>query len=184
MTSRAATRRRNRAGGKMVKAETVKSMATPSKFWPIVTVPIENESDVVAVRQRAHRIAELLGFDRQDQTRIATAVSELARNAYGYAGGGRAEFILDPATTPQRLRDPHQRTRARASPICRAHPGRPVSLAKRHGPWPGRRAPPDGYVSRSTRSPARAPSSRSATGCRSATAPWPRARADRDRRPA
>ena len=87
----------------MVKAETVKSMATPSKFWPIVTVPIENESDVVAVRQRAHRIAELLGFDRQDQTRIATAVSELARNAYGYAGGGRAEFILDPETTPQRF---------------------------------------------------------------------------------
>src|SRR6476646_8648585 len=78
-------------------------MAAPSKFWPIVTVPIENESDVVAVRQRAHRIAELLGFDRQDQTRIATAVSELARNAYGYAGGGRAEFILDPETTPQRF---------------------------------------------------------------------------------
>src|SRR6185437_5020568 len=87
----------------MVKAETAKSMAAPSKFWPIVTVPIENESDVVAVRQRAHRIAELLGFDRQDQTRIATAVSELARNAYGYAGGGRAEFILDPETTPQRF---------------------------------------------------------------------------------
>ena len=68
-----------------------------------MTVPIENESDVVAVRQRAHRIAELLGFDRQDQTRIATAVSELARNAYGYAGGGRAEFMLDPTASPQRF---------------------------------------------------------------------------------
>jgi anti-sigma regulatory factor (Ser/Thr protein kinase) len=50
-----------------------------------------------------HRIAELLGFDRQDQTRIATAVSELARNAYGYAGGGRAEFILDAEALPQRF---------------------------------------------------------------------------------
>ncbi|WP_249161344.1 ATP-binding protein [Bradyrhizobium manausense] len=78
-------------------------MAASSKSWPIVTVPIENESDVVAVRQRAHRVADLLGFDRQDQTRIATAVSELARNAYGYAGGGRAEFILDSTTTPQRF---------------------------------------------------------------------------------
>jgi signal transduction histidine kinase/CheY-like chemotaxis protein len=76
-------------------------MAASTKVWPIVTVPIENESDVVTVRQRAHRLAELLGFERQDQTRIATAVSELARNAYSYAKGGRAEFILDPASAPQ-----------------------------------------------------------------------------------
>ena len=78
-------------------------MGMPSKFWPIVSVPIENEGDVVAVRQRAHRIAELLGFERQDQTRIATAVSELARNAFSYAGGGRAEFALDPTAAPQRF---------------------------------------------------------------------------------
>src|SRR6202789_4508916 len=79
------------------------ALAVSSKSWPIVTVPIENEGDVVAVRQRAHRLAELLGFERQDQTRIATAVSELARNAYSYANGGRAEFILDPAPSPQVL---------------------------------------------------------------------------------
>jgi signal transduction histidine kinase len=76
-------------------------MPASAKTWPIVTVPIESEGDVVAVRQRAHRLAELLGFDRQDQTRIATAVSELARNAFSYAGGGRAEFILDPSPAPQ-----------------------------------------------------------------------------------
>jgi signal transduction histidine kinase/CheY-like chemotaxis protein len=76
-------------------------MAASTKLWPIVTVPIESEPDVVTVRQRAHRLAELLGFDRQDQTRIATAVSELARNAFSYGGGGRAEFILDPAPSPQ-----------------------------------------------------------------------------------
>jgi signal transduction histidine kinase len=76
-------------------------MAASTKVWPIVTVPIESEADVVTVRQRAHRLAELLGFERQDQTRIATAVSELARNAYSYAKGGRAEFILDPAPSPQ-----------------------------------------------------------------------------------
>jgi signal transduction histidine kinase len=66
-----------------------------------VTVPIENEGDVVTVRQRARRLAELLGFERQDQTRIATAVSELARNAFGYAGGGRAEFLVYPNASPQ-----------------------------------------------------------------------------------
>ncbi|HEY1745175.1 MAG TPA: ATP-binding protein [Xanthobacteraceae bacterium] len=69
--------------------------------WPIVTLPIESESDVVAVRQRARRIAELLGFERQDQTRIATAVSEIARNAFGYAGGGRAEFAIEPGDAQQ-----------------------------------------------------------------------------------
>jgi signal transduction histidine kinase len=72
--------------------------------WPIVTMPIEAESDVVAVRQRARRIAELLGFERQDQTRIATAVSEIARNAFIYAGGGRTEFILEGKEQPQLLR--------------------------------------------------------------------------------
>jgi signal transduction histidine kinase/CheY-like chemotaxis protein len=83
------------------RGEMVKTMTTSTKVWPIVTVPIENEADVVTVRQRAHRLAELLGFERQDQTRIATAVSELARNAYSYAKGGRAEFILDPSSSPQ-----------------------------------------------------------------------------------
>jgi signal transduction histidine kinase len=68
--------------------------------WSIITLPIESESDVVAVRQRARRIAELLGFERQEQTRIATAVSEIARNAFGYAGGGRADFAVEP-TDPQ-----------------------------------------------------------------------------------
>ncbi len=49
---------------------------------------------MVIVRKRTRRVAELLGFDRQDQTRITTAVSELARNALEYAGGGRAEFSV------------------------------------------------------------------------------------------
>jgi signal transduction histidine kinase len=65
---------------------------------------IETESDVVAVRQRARRIAELLEFERQDQTRIATAVSEVARNAFVYAGGGRADFLVEAKESPQLFR--------------------------------------------------------------------------------
>jgi signal transduction histidine kinase/CheY-like chemotaxis protein len=76
--------------------------------WPIVTLPIETEGDVVTVRQRARRIAELLGFERQDQTRIATAVSEIARNAFSYADGGRTEFMVEPG-------EPHQLFRIRIS---------------------------------------------------------------------
>jgi signal transduction histidine kinase len=72
-------------------------------LWPIATMTIETESDVVTVRQRGRRIAELLGFERQDQTRIATAVSEVARNAFVYAGGGRAEFLVEANESPQLL---------------------------------------------------------------------------------
>lgn len=62
---------------------------------PIVSVRLENEQDIVIARQRARHIAELAGFNGQDQTRIATAVSEVGRNAQMYARGGRAEFAID-----------------------------------------------------------------------------------------
>ncbi|MBD1807051.1 response regulator [Microcoleus sp. FACHB-SPT15] len=61
----------------------------------ILTIEVRYEQDVVMTRQRARQIAELLGFDSQDQTRIATAVSEIARNAFQYAKGGRVEFRLE-----------------------------------------------------------------------------------------
>src|SRR5262245_22124483 len=68
-----------------------------------MTVALQREPDVVVARQRARRIAELLGFDRQDQTRLATAVSEIARNAFRYARGGRVEFSVEGQTAPQIL---------------------------------------------------------------------------------
>jgi len=68
---------------------------------PILTVALLEESDIVLARQRARQIAGLLGFDRQDQTRIATAVSEIARNAATYGGGGRIEFALDTEDKPE-----------------------------------------------------------------------------------
>lgn len=67
----------------------------------ILTLAIAQERDTVAARQRARQIARLLGFDAQDQTRIATAVSEIARNAYNYAGGGRVEYAIEGRTAPQ-----------------------------------------------------------------------------------
>ena len=46
-------------------------------------------------RQRARDVARLLGFDTGAQTRIATAVSELARNAHRYTGGGLVHLSVD-----------------------------------------------------------------------------------------
>ena len=62
---------------------------------PILTLPITYEQDVVSARQRARQIAGTLGVDAQDQTRLATAVSEIVRNAFNYAKGGRVQFAVD-----------------------------------------------------------------------------------------
>ena len=70
---------------------------------PIMTVTISFEQDVVSARQRARQIAGALGLDAQDQTRLATAVSELARNAFNYARGGRIEFAVAGDRPPQQL---------------------------------------------------------------------------------
>jgi signal transduction histidine kinase/DNA-binding response OmpR family regulator len=69
--------------------------------YSITNLTIEYEHDIVLARQRAREIAALLGFDNQDQTRVATAVSELARNAFVYAGRGRVEFEIEGRTVPQ-----------------------------------------------------------------------------------
>ena len=66
-----------------------------------LSLAIESELDVVAARQRAREIAGICGFALQDQARISTAISELARNVYNYAGKGRIEFSIEGSTSPQ-----------------------------------------------------------------------------------
>jgi signal transduction histidine kinase/CheY-like chemotaxis protein len=61
----------------------------------ILVLNIYSEYDTVAARQRARQIARLVGFDAQDQTRVATAVSEIARNAFRYAGGGKIDYGVE-----------------------------------------------------------------------------------------
>ncbi len=69
----------------------------------MLTVRVDAESDVVAARQRARQLASSMGFGNQDQVRIATAVSEIVRNALQYGGGGRIEFRVQSSTRPQSL---------------------------------------------------------------------------------
>ena len=69
----------------------------------IMSVALRDEQDVVAARQRARQISGSLGFESQDQVRIATAVSEIARNAFRYAGGGEVEFSIEGESSPQSL---------------------------------------------------------------------------------
>ena len=65
-----------------------------SAIIPITTIEIRVEHDVVLARRSTLTIAEKLGFNQSDQVRIATAVSELARNAFQYAGSGWIKFVI------------------------------------------------------------------------------------------
>ncbi|QOY93235.1 sensor histidine kinase [Massilia sp. UMI-21] len=69
----------------------------------IVHVALDSDQDVVQVRQRARQVSELLGFSQQDQVRVATAVSEVARVACHQGSGGRALFQLQNEGTRQNL---------------------------------------------------------------------------------
>lgn len=56
------------------------------------SIEINTEWDIVAARQLGRNEAKSTGFGTVDQARITTAISELARNIYLYAGRGRIEI--------------------------------------------------------------------------------------------
>lgn len=63
---------------------------------------IDGEDAIVAARGFARIAARNLGFSLLDQTRIATAVSELARNVVHYATGARGEMLVRTVTKDSR----------------------------------------------------------------------------------
>jgi len=72
-------------------------------IWPLLTVAIARETDIVLARQQARRIASFLGLEGPGLTRLTTAVSEIVRNAFDHGGGGRAEFRAIGPEEPQML---------------------------------------------------------------------------------
>lgn len=56
------------------------------------SVVVRDEIDVPNACEVARDLAKKLGFSIVDQTKMATAVSELARNMLQYAGGGHIRF--------------------------------------------------------------------------------------------
>ena len=56
-------------------------------------ISIESDADVVTARQRARRLAIELDMTTTDQTLLATAISEVARNITTYAQ--RGEVLLE-----------------------------------------------------------------------------------------
>ena len=64
-------------------------------------LPIAVDRDVLLVRKLGRERARAIGLGRADQTRLATAISELARNVLRYAGTGTCTFLQDHPTPSQ-----------------------------------------------------------------------------------
>lgn len=60
----------------------------------ILQFSLENEMDVVLAHKRAIQLSELTGLIPSDQTRFATAVSEIARNCIEHAEQGEVIFSI------------------------------------------------------------------------------------------
>jgi serine/threonine-protein kinase RsbT len=67
------------------------------------SIDIRGEPDIVTARQTARATAERMGFGTIDQSRIATAVSELARNVVRYATDGRGQVHIRDVLTETRV---------------------------------------------------------------------------------
>lgn len=57
-----------------------------------VLVPVTRDADVVTARHRGREVAATAGFGPTDQTVVATAISELARNVVKFAERGEVEI--------------------------------------------------------------------------------------------
>jgi serine/threonine-protein kinase RsbT len=58
-----------------------------------IAIGLSLPDDIVRARQEGREAARILGFGTGDQTRLATAISEIARNALHYGGGGGCEIL-------------------------------------------------------------------------------------------
>lgn len=65
-----------------------------------MSIPIEQEDDIVLSRSAARELCRKLGFSTVGQTKVATAVSELARNIYQYVGRGAIALRPIEGATP------------------------------------------------------------------------------------
>ena len=55
---------------------------------------LRSEHDIVLARQTVRKLTQELGFSLVDQTKMVTAASELARNAYTHGRGGTLSWEI------------------------------------------------------------------------------------------
>ncbi len=62
--------------------------AGPLSIRPEASIAINRDEDVITARDAGRTLCRNLGFSETDQTKVATVISELARNILHYAGRG------------------------------------------------------------------------------------------------
>lgn len=77
------------------------SMREPKKT--LLSLQINNESDVLLARRRARQIANLLGFDELHQLRLALALSEVVKYFLEHSTGGNLDFNVEDGAQPMVL---------------------------------------------------------------------------------
>ena len=66
-----------------------------------ITIDVVDERSIVSTRKKGREIAAHLGFNLADQTKLATAISELTRNVIQYAEGQGKCTIKDESNQDQ-----------------------------------------------------------------------------------
>ncbi|MET8353664.1 MULTISPECIES: sensor histidine kinase [unclassified Micromonospora] len=62
---------------------------------PLLQMALRVEQDIFVIRQRGREVAAVVGLEHQDQIRIATALSEVARDLLHAVGGADVSFHVD-----------------------------------------------------------------------------------------
>ncbi|NJC15225.1 signal transduction histidine kinase [Micromonospora profundi] len=62
---------------------------------PLLQMTLRVEHDIFVIRQRGREVAAVVGLEHQDQVRIATALSEVARDLLRACGGADVSFHID-----------------------------------------------------------------------------------------
>jgi signal transduction histidine kinase len=67
---------------------------------PLISLRLRAEHDIFAVRQLGREVARQVGLERQDQTRLATALSEVSRVMLAAGPGANVTFTVLPNGVP------------------------------------------------------------------------------------
>ncbi|GAA0814165.1 ATP-binding protein [Spirilliplanes yamanashiensis] len=73
---------------------------TPSGGEPLLQVRVRAEPDIFVARKLGREVARAVGLERQDQTRFATALSEIGRVLLAAGGAADIAFLPDGANPP------------------------------------------------------------------------------------
>lgn len=67
-------------------------------------IPLNVQNDIIIARRMGREMARAIGFNTVDQTKIATAISELTRNVIKYAYSGECHIINESSLTPDQIK--------------------------------------------------------------------------------